>query len=414
MLLFAKSLGAGATVLGLLAGMMPLLTIAQIPAAQFVARTGYKKFVLAGWSLRVLFIFLMALIPLAGDFLDDTTRLVLLLAALFGFNLARGISSCAWLPWITHLVPPGIRGAYLGLDQLCMNVGSGLAFLLAAGLLAWVPAAWGFSMAFLFSAIMGSCSLIFLRRMPDVPVPPEEAGGTGPVAWLSLAAYPPFRRLLIVNVAWSIAFGGLGTFAVDYLKSGAGFSSDSVLFIMSVSFAGGICSYWLTGSRLDRLGSKPVLAFAAAAGAITAAGWFVVAGHVVMPTWKTTAPLAFALGLLNSVFAGANFRLASVIVPAMGRAHFFALFSVVWQLTLGLSPILWGLLIDVLASRTLHTGSLEWNRYSWYFALSSAAFLGMWILASRLEEPKAAPFEVLLREMLLDHPQKLLVRWLGR
>ena len=173
------------------------------------------------------------------------------------------------------------------------------------------------------------------------------------------------RRLLVVNVAWSIAYGGLGTFAVDYLKSGAGFTSGAVLFIMSVSFAGGVCSYWLTGSRLDRLGSKPVLAFAAAAGALTAAGWFLVASHVLMPTWRTTALLAFALGLLNSVFNGANFRLASLIVPAMGRAHFFALFSVVWQLTLGLAPILWGLLIDVLSGRSIHTGVLDAQSPTW-------------------------------------------------
>ena len=414
MLLFAKSLGASATVLGLLGGMMPLLTIAQIPAAQFIPRVGYKQFVVGGWSLRVLFIFVMVLIPLGGGFLDNPTRLVLLLAALFGFNLARGISSCAWLPWITHLVPPATRGRYLALDQLCMNFGSGLAFLLAAGLLAVAPAKWGFAVAFLFSAIMGACSLVFLRRMPDIPVPAEEVHGQGPVPWLTLAGYPPFRRLLQVNFAWSIAFGGLGTFAVDYLKSGAGFPGDFVLLIMAVSFVGGLCSYALTGSRLDRLGSKPVLVFAAIAGALTTAGWFAVASHLVRPTWWATAPLTFALGLLNSVFAAANFRLASVIVPAMGRTHFFAIFSVVWQLTLGVAPILWGLLIDALARQTIHTGWLEWNRYSWYFALSGVAFLVMWVLAGRLQEPKAARFEVLMREMLLEPPQQFIVRWLGR
>ncbi len=414
MLLFAKSLGASATVLGLLGGMMPLLTVAQIPAAQFISRVGYKQFVIGGWSLRVLFIFALALIPLGGGFLDDTTRLVLLLAVLFGFNLARGISSCAWLPWITILVPPEIRGRYLAADQLCMNAGSGLAFLLAAGLLAWAPSGWGFAVAFLFSAVMGSLSLIFLRRMPDVPVPPGEAQGVGPVPWLTLARYPPFCRLLRVNVAWSIAYGGLGTFAVDYLKSGAGFAGDSVLLLMSASFAGGMSSYWLTGSRLDRLGSKPVLVFAAIAGALTAMGWFAVAARIVRPTWGHVLPLTFALGLLNSVFAGANFRLASVIVPPMGRVHFFALFSVVWQLTLGLAPLLWGLLIDALATHSMRWAGIEWNRYSWYFGLSAAVFCVMWLLAGRVEEPKAARFEVLLREMLLDHPQRLLVRWLGR
>ena len=79
MVLYAKSIGASATVLGIIAGMMPLLVIFQIPAASYIPRVGYKRFVLAGWGIRVLFIFGMALVPLAGRFLNATTQLALLL-----------------------------------------------------------------------------------------------------------------------------------------------------------------------------------------------------------------------------------------------------------------------------------------------------------------------------------------------
>src|SRR5436305_8455392 len=70
MVLYAKTLEASATVLGIIAGMMPLLVIFQIPAASYVHRIGYKRFVYGGWGTRVLFIFGMALVPLAGVFLD--------------------------------------------------------------------------------------------------------------------------------------------------------------------------------------------------------------------------------------------------------------------------------------------------------------------------------------------------------
>ena len=49
MVLYAKTLGASATVLGVLAGMMPMLVIFQIPAAKHVDRIGYKRFIYAGW-----------------------------------------------------------------------------------------------------------------------------------------------------------------------------------------------------------------------------------------------------------------------------------------------------------------------------------------------------------------------------
>src|SRR5687767_10789929 len=89
MVLYAKSLDASATVLGILAGMMPLLVIFQIPAAHYVNQVGYKRFVYAGWGVRVFFIFLMALVPLSGSFLDSSTRLALILTLLFAFNLSR-------------------------------------------------------------------------------------------------------------------------------------------------------------------------------------------------------------------------------------------------------------------------------------------------------------------------------------
>src|SRR5881397_828822 len=75
MVLYAKTLGASATVLGIIAGMMPLLVIFQIPAANHINRVGFKRFVFAGWGTRVLFIFGMALVPLTHPFLDAKNRL---------------------------------------------------------------------------------------------------------------------------------------------------------------------------------------------------------------------------------------------------------------------------------------------------------------------------------------------------
>jgi len=116
MVLYAKSLGASATVLGILSGMMPLLVIAQLPAARFVNRIGYRRFVLGGWSLRVAIIFLMAVVPLTGGFLDTATRLVLIMSLLLAFNVSRGIASAAWLPWVTELVPAALRGRHFARD----------------------------------------------------------------------------------------------------------------------------------------------------------------------------------------------------------------------------------------------------------------------------------------------------------
>src|SRR5437867_7037787 len=222
MVLYAKSLGASATVLGIIAGMMPLLVIFQIPAAQYVSRVGYKRFVYAGWGMRVIFIFGMALVPITYAFLNATSRLALLLLLLFAFNLSRGISSCAWLPWISSLVPAAVRGKYLARDAACVNLASFGCFLLAAVCLAGEPLPWQFAVLFGFSALMGAASLVFLKRIPDVEPPEEERTSKATVPWGEMIRYGPFRKLLRMVVAWSMAYGGLTAFTVAFLKTEMG------------------------------------------------------------------------------------------------------------------------------------------------------------------------------------------------
>src|SRR3954462_13556021 len=78
MVLYAKTLGSSATVLGIIAGMMPLLVIFQIPAANYIERVGFKRFVYAGWGTRVAFIFALERVPFTRGLLDAKNRLALM------------------------------------------------------------------------------------------------------------------------------------------------------------------------------------------------------------------------------------------------------------------------------------------------------------------------------------------------
>lgn len=411
MILYAKTLGASATVLGIIAGMMPLLVIFQIPAASHVSRVGYKRFVYAGWGMRVLFIGGMAVVPLLSGVIDATARLALLLLLLFAFNLSRGISSCAWLPWITALVPEAVRGRYLARDAACVNLASFLVIVLAALALGEEPAAWQFAVLFILSAVMGGLSLVFLKRIPDVEVPEEARRNSNePVPWRAISEHPPFRKLLRVNVVWPLAVGGLGAFTIAWLKTQANLGEGHVLLVSSAAYLGGLSSLWLLGPRLDRLGSRPVMMFCMAAWVVIVAGWMALAGRVLQPTLPILLVLQFLMGLAAALVNMANVRLAMAIIPVMGRDHFFALFSVVGSLAMGLSPILWGVLIDSLRGLDVAWHGFAVNRYSVFFALTGLGFLVSFGLCGRLEEPKAASMEALLRDILIESPQRVWVR----
>lgn len=409
MVLFAKSLGASATVLGVVAGMMPLLVIFQIPAASHINRIGFKRFVYAGWGTRVMFIFAIATVPLLSRFLDAGNQLALLLGLLFCFNLSRGISSCAWLPWITALVPETLRGRYLARDAAVQNLASFGAFLLAAVVLVGETQPWQFAALFGFSAVMGAVSLSFLKRIPDA-APPDDPAGKGRVPWLAMIRHPPFKRLPQTIMAWSVAYGGVPTFTAAFLKVKVAMPDARIMLVSSVAYLGGLCSLWLLGSRLDRLGSQPVLKTAMGLWIAVTLGWVLLAGEVVPAGFATVLPLQFLMGLLAAVVGMSATRLAMLVVPPMGRNHFFALYSVIGSVTLGLAPIGWGLLIDSVGEHHWRWLGVDWNRYTIFFVAVALAFLATLISVRRLEEPKAASMEVLLREILVQSPLRVWFR----
>jgi len=410
MVLYAKSLGASATVLGIIVGMMPLLVMFQIPAAHYVGRVGYRRFVYAGWGTRVMFIFAMALVPLTWRFLSPATQISLLLMLLFGLNLSRGISSAGWLPWITALVPGEVRGRYLSRDAACVSIASFIVFLLAALWLGKHPAPWQFSILFAFSAFMGAMSLVFLKRIPEVEVPPERRVSNVPVPWAEMLRFPPFRKILKTVVAWSFAYGGMTAFTVAFLKVQIAMPERTILLVNSLFFLGGLSSLWFLGSRLDHFGSKPVLTFAMFLWLIIVAGWGLVAGKAMPFSLGFILAIHFLMGLFAALVNMSNTRLVMAVVPVMGRDHFFALFSVLSNVVLGLSPVFWGLLIDAAGSlKTTHIW-LEWNRFTVFFAGVILALLATLYYVRHLEEPHAASLEHLLRDILIQSPQRVFLR----
>jgi MFS family permease len=180
--------------------------------------------------------------------------------------------------------------------------------------------------------------------------------------------------------------------------------------VTSIYFVGGLSSLWFLGSRLDGLGSKPVLTFSFAIWLVLIAVWTLLAGGLISATLGLLLALQFLMGLFAALVQMSNTRLVMAIAPAMGRNHFFALFSVVASVTQGLAPIAWGILIDAVGARHGKWLGLDWNGFSIFFAAVGLVFLIALPLARRLEEPDAASLEKLIRAILIESPQRFLVR----
>jgi MFS family permease len=366
-ILFAKSLGASSFVLGTIAALTPLLNILQLLAARFLHRVGYKRFVLSGWGARTFFTFCIAVLPLLPG-LSIPTRLGLLIAALFCFNLLRGFSAGAWLPWLTALVPAPVRGRFLSRDNAFMHLGCLAALLLSAWVMTGSVEADEYAAVFGIGLLSALVSLWFVHRIPEVESAEDRKQSGVAVPWGAMLRFPPFAKLLWFTTIYMTVIGSLGVFTVEYLVVRGKFAESMILLLSAWSFVGALAGLAITAPRLDATGSKPWLRHGLVIMALVILGWFFLASGL-LPGWPAlVAGLNFFGGLAGAIFGVANTRIMMGSVPAMGRNHFFALFTVVSGLGLGGAPMVWGAMLDTLGTLDVVLGVMTVNRYSVYFA----------------------------------------------
>jgi hypothetical protein len=140
----------------------------------------------------------------------------------------------------------------------------------------------------------------------------------------------------------------------------------------------------------------------------------VLAGNLTPAAYPLVIGLQILMGMMNALVGMANTRLAMAVVPAMGRSHFFAIYSVVGSVALGVAPVLWGIGIDALGGWEAVWHGFAFNQFSVFFLAVAASFAVAVILSQRLIEPTSASIEALLRELFLHTPQRFWFRFWPR
>ena len=185
---------------------------------------------------------------------------------------------------------------------------------------------------------------------------------------------------------------------VKFLKGPGEMPDNLVLYASTFKFIGGLATLWFMHSRLDRVGSRPLMILALGLWALIIAVWVAMSGGVFDVRFDVICGLSLIMGFAFCTFNMSMTKLAMATVPELGKSHFFALYSVVGSLAVGVFPILWGILIDTLAAVDVLWLGVGWNQYSIYFT-ALLVVIGMVVVqVMRLEEKKA----VRVNELFLD------------
>jgi hypothetical protein len=412
-ILYFKHLDATATLLGVVAALNPLLNILQIPAAKYMERIGYRTFVLRGWATRSFFIVGMAVVALWPESMDRTWRIGLMLLMLVAFNAARGISACGFLPWMTHLVPEPVRGRFLARDQIAIALAMFGTLIMAAVYLTGATGRYAYPIMFFGSYAAALVSLAFLRRIPDVPVPHADKAA-GPVPWKDMLLHSPFLRLMVYNVVVYAALAAATVFWAPLLRDYYGATDGKILGIHALASGVMVVCLLYFGGHIDRVGSRPLLGLSGLTYVVHFGCWAALAARCLPFNLKTILLIQVTAGLATSLFNLANTRLVMSTVPQMGRSHFFAMFSVITNVTLGSLPVVWGAGLDLVGNWHARWGAWEWNRYSLLYAALTAVMLLALYLCRHVTEPRAMTMDVFLQELVLKTPGRALSRLLLR
>jgi hypothetical protein len=312
--------------------------------------------------------------------------MLLLIGALFCFNLLRGFASGAWLPWQTALVPEKVRGRFLSRDQAFMHLGCLTALLASAWVMAGTADPGDYAAVFGLGFAAALASLWFIQRIPEIDSPEDRRRSGIAVPWAAMLRFPPFARLLGFTTFYMAVIGSLGVFTVEFLVAREKFAEGTILLLSSLAFVGALAGLALAGPRLDATGSKPWLRASLVVFVLVITGWLVLAARLLPSLPWLVGLLNFAGGLAGAVFGVANTRIIMGSVPIMGRNHFFALFTVVSSLGLGGAPMAWGAILDLLGPLDTAAGGISIDRYTVYFGVLATLAVFDWWLASFLQE----------------------------
>jgi hypothetical protein len=84
------------------------------------------------------------------------------------------------------------------------------------------------------------------------------------------------------------------------------------------------------------------------------------------------------------------------------------------SLTFALVPLLWGPVLDALEGWHVAWGPWSWNCYSLFYTVLTLTIVAGLVLLRAVAEPKSLPWDVFMRELLVETPSRAISRLIGR
>jgi len=415
--LFARYLGAGESIIGVLLSLTPFLACLQIFSTELADRWGYRRMMITGWSLRAFMLLPIVALPLLVGKVSTGILITLLFLSLFAFNAIRGVASCAWFPWLRELVPTEQRGYFLGLEQRVISASVLITMLLCGWFLGDQPQGWRYSVLFAAAWAGGLLSVAFLFRVPNkvpnktpstINKPQHRDFRQRFEAAKRIWTNKPFRRVTRFAAFLALGNSSLFGFLVLYLKDEFHWSDGKILLVGSGTTVGVLLTAVLWGRLSDRTGSRPILRLIFLGQFLFLIFWILCSFGVLQVNIYLVGIAYVLFGISIAAQAIAQTRLTLACCPDEDPTLAMMVNQVILALSWGGAPLFWGFALKAMR--------LKWNDpsgsinipFAVFFLTSLAILIVAQGLLSKIQEPRAMTTRRLVVQMLWGWPLRIL------
>jgi MFS family permease len=328
--LFARELGAGPSMVGLVVGASTVTGIfLKLPAGLLSDQLGRRPLLLAGALV-------FAVLPVTYLAVGSLTLLIMLRAM---HGSATAIFSPVASASVSDIAPAARRGAWMSTYATAQGTGQAMGPVLAGYLLA----AGRFDLAFMAAAVIGLAVPVIVSRSWPAPRP-----RAAPVRWAAFRTgfteVVNHRLVLVTSSAHAAQFmlnGALVAFVPLYGRDVVGLTTAQLGWLFGAQTLTTLATRPLIGSLSDRIGRRPVIVTgllicsaavlgltAAHTGLLLAAALVVYAAGVATTTAATSA---FITDLARRARYGDALGpvTAGLVVAGFGYTTMFRVFGVV-------------------------------------------------------------------------------------
>lgn len=406
------ALGAGEATIGIAAAVPFLAQSAQIPALSLAFRVRSRRTICLASSAASRL--LLASGGILSVLLPEGVGLFVLLIFLSLSSVAGAVGAFSWAYWMRDLVPARSYGIVFA-RRFAWQSGIGLAATLAAGAFLTLGSAGDTSFAILFAVggIVGLVGLAFIARLPDVPLNPAD-GPESPVQLFRRAVGKGERAPLAFAALW-----GLGSMmAVPFVPVFLLVVLHAPFILVAILAAASVLAALVTapawGRLTDRVGCKPVLAFATLTSGLAILG-LVLVEDTRASSLVILASVHIVMGASLAAVEIAIGKLIARAAPFNRAGGFLAIAGMARALGSGLGVLLAGL-VAALASASSLAFVVQWTgaasvetlatirvgHFDFVFALSALLMLYAAHRVLGLEEPDVRGDVNVIRELHVE------------